>query len=198
MTSRIGGYIGGENWKHEHGTAQFGRNFSVKWLKICRDCQELEPSVGEELASLLYLEPDSELMLRKPNDEEEEEEDDSEEEEDGMANGPQGRGRGMMWPPQMPLGRGIKPMPGMGGFPLGVMTPADGFPYGPGGYNGMPDPFGMGPRLFGPYGPRFGGDFRGPVPGMMFPGRPPQQFSHGGYGMMGRGPVMGGMGNAAP
>lgn len=34
MTSRIGGYIGGENWKHEHGTAQFGRNFSVKWLKV--------------------------------------------------------------------------------------------------------------------------------------------------------------------
>lgn len=137
------------------------------------------------------------------NEEEEEEEDESEEEEDGMANGPQGRGRGrgMMWPPQMPLGRGIRPMPGMGGFPLGVMGPADAFPYGPGGgYNGMPDPFGMGPRPFGPYGPRFGGDFRGPVPGMMFPGRPPQQFPHGGYGMMGggtgRGPLMGGMGNA--
>ncbi|KAG2320613.1 hypothetical protein Bca4012_056352 [Brassica carinata] len=142
-------------------------------VNICRDCQELEPSVGEELASLLYLEPDSELMLRKPNDEEEEEEDDSEEEEDGMASGPQGRGRGMLWPPQMSLGCGIKPMPGMGGFPLGVMTPADGFPYEPGGYNG-------------------------PVPGMMFPGRPRQQFPHGGYGMMGRGPVMGGMGNAAP
>jgi cleavage and polyadenylation specificity factor subunit 4 len=85
MTSRIGGYIGGGNWKHEHGTAQYGRNFSVKWLKLCelsfhktrnlrnpynenlpvkisRDCQELEPSVGEQLASLLYLEPDSELM----------------------------------------------------------------------------------------------------------------------------------------
>ena len=136
------------------------------------------------------------------NEEEEEEEDESEEEEDGMANGPQGRGRGrgMMWPPQMPMGRGIRPMPGMGGFPLGVMNPADAFPYGPGGYNGMPDPFGMGPRPFGPYGPRFGGDFRGPVPGMMFPGRPPQQFPHGGYGMMGGsgrgGPLMGGMGNA--
>ncbi|CAG7901522.1 unnamed protein product [Brassica rapa] len=251
MTSRIGG----ENWKHEHGTAQFGRNFSVKWLKLCelsfhktrnlrnpynenlpvkvlyisRDCQELEPSVGEELASLLYLEPDSELMAIsiaaeakreeekakgvnpesraensnivpfEDNEEEEEEEDDSEEEEDGMANGPQGRGRGMMWPPQMPLGRGIRPMPGMGGFPLGVMAPADAFPYGPGGCNGMPDPFGMGgPRPFGPYEPRFGGDFRGPVPRMMFPGRPPQQFPHGGYRMMGRGPVMGGMGNAAP
>ncbi|CAH8359816.1 unnamed protein product [Eruca vesicaria subsp. sativa] len=35
MTSRIGGYIGRENWKHEHETAQFGRNFSVKWLKLC-------------------------------------------------------------------------------------------------------------------------------------------------------------------
>ncbi|XP_048606252.1 30-kDa cleavage and polyadenylation specificity factor 30 [Brassica napus] len=255
MTSRIGGYIGGGNWKNEHGTQQYGGNFSVKWLKLCelsfhktrnlrnpynenlpvkisRDCQELEPSVGEELASLLYLEPDSKLMAIsiaaeakreeekakgvnpesraenpdivpfEDNEEEEEEEDESEEEEDGMANGPQGRGRGrgMMWPPQMPMGRGIRPMPGMGGFPLGVMNPADAFPYGPGGYNGMPDPFGMGPRPFGPYGPRFGGDFRGPVPGMMFPGRPPQQFPHGGYGMMGGsgrgGPLMGGMGNA--
>ncbi|KAG2290993.1 hypothetical protein Bca52824_037662 [Brassica carinata] len=255
MTSRIGGYIGGGNWKNEHGTQQYGGNFSVKWLKLCelsfhktrnlrnpynenlpvkisRDCQELEPSVGEELASLLYLEPDSKLMAIsiaaeakreeekakgvnpesraenpdivpfEDNEEEEEEEDESEEEEDGMANGPQGRGRGrgMMWPPQMPMGRGIRPMPGMGGFPLGVMNPADTFPYGPGGYNGMPDPFGMGPRPFGPYGPRFGGDFRGPVPGMMFPGRPPQQFPHGGYGMMGGsgrgGPLMGGMGNA--
>ncbi|KFK44856.1 hypothetical protein AALP_AA1G311400 [Arabis alpina] len=255
MTSRIGGYIGGGNWKHEHGTAQYGRNFSVKWLKLCelsfhktrnlrnpynenlpvkisRDCQELEPSVGEELASLLYLEPDSELMAIsiaaeakreeekakgvtpegraenpdivpfEDNEEEEEEEDESEEEEDMMMGGPQGRGRGrgIMWPPQMPLGRGMRPMPGMGGYPLGVMGPGDAFPYGPGGYNGMPDPFAMGPRPFGPYGPRFGGDFRGPVPGMMFPGRPPQQFPpHGGYGMMGgpgRGPHMGGMGNA--
>lgn len=34
MTSRIGSYIGGGNWKHEHGTAQYGRNFSVKWLKV--------------------------------------------------------------------------------------------------------------------------------------------------------------------
>ena len=32
-------------------------------LQISRDCQELEPSVGEQLASLLYLEPDSELMV---------------------------------------------------------------------------------------------------------------------------------------
>lgn len=32
-------------------------------LQISRDCQELEPSVGEQLASLLYLEPDSDLMV---------------------------------------------------------------------------------------------------------------------------------------
>ena len=32
-------------------------------LQISRDCQELEPPVGEQLASLLYLEPDSELMV---------------------------------------------------------------------------------------------------------------------------------------
>lgn len=93
-------------------------------------------------------------------------------------------------------------MPGMGGFPLGVMG-ADAFPYGPvgpGGF-GMPDPFGVAPRPFGPYGPRFASDFRGPMPGMMFPGRPPQPFAPGGFGMMGgpgRGPLMGGMGPNAP
>lgn len=36
------------------------------YLQISRDCQELEPSIGEQLASLLYLEPDSELMVRFP------------------------------------------------------------------------------------------------------------------------------------
>ncbi|XP_050223914.1 30-kDa cleavage and polyadenylation specificity factor 30 [Mercurialis annua] len=85
MTSKIGANVGGGNWKYAHGTAHYGRNFSVKWLKLCelsfhktrhlrnpynenlpvkisRDCQELEPSVGAMLASLLYDEPDSELM----------------------------------------------------------------------------------------------------------------------------------------
>lgn len=35
MTSRIGGSVGGGNWKYAHGTAHYGRNFSVKWLKVC-------------------------------------------------------------------------------------------------------------------------------------------------------------------
>jgi cleavage and polyadenylation specificity factor subunit 4 len=34
MTSRIGGYIGGGNWKSAHGTAHYGRNFSIQWLKV--------------------------------------------------------------------------------------------------------------------------------------------------------------------
>jgi hypothetical protein len=33
-------------------------------MQISRDCQELEPFIGEQLASLLYLEPDSELTVR--------------------------------------------------------------------------------------------------------------------------------------
>jgi len=32
-------------------------------MQISRDCQELEPFIGEQLASLLYLEPDSELTV---------------------------------------------------------------------------------------------------------------------------------------
>ncbi|XP_057545041.1 30-kDa cleavage and polyadenylation specificity factor 30 isoform X1 [Amaranthus tricolor] len=262
MTSKIGETASGGNWKHAHGTAHYGRNFSVKWLKLCelsfnktrhlrnpynenlpvkisRDCQELEPSVGEQLASLLYLEPDGELMatltaaeskreeekakgLNVENeagnpdivpfeDNEEEEEEDSEEEEDdsvsqvpglpGLALQGRGRGRGMMWPPNFPMGRGIRPMPGLRGFPPGMMG-ADGFSYGPGpdGFP-MPDPFGMAPRPFVPYGPRFPNDFANPAPGMMFPGRPSQPggvLPGGGFGMMmgpGRGPfIPGGMG----
>lgn len=34
MKSKIGGSIAGGNWKYAHGTAHYGRNFSVKWLKV--------------------------------------------------------------------------------------------------------------------------------------------------------------------
>ncbi|KAH0696830.1 hypothetical protein KY290_015949 [Solanum tuberosum] len=250
MISRIGGAAKGGNWKHEHGTAHYGRNFSVKWLKLCelsfqktrhlrnpynenlpvkisRDCQELEISVGEQLASLLYVEPDSELMAVslaaeskreeerakgvnpdngnenpdivpfEDNEEEEEEESEEEEEDEGFGQtfGPaalgRGRGRGIVWPPLVPFGRGARPFPGMRGFPPGMMS--DGFSYGsmtPDGFP-MPDPYGMGGRPFGPFGPRFPGD-------MMFHSRPP---AAGGFGMMmgpGRPPFMGGMGPGAP
>eukprot|EP00249_Psilotum_nudum_P018908 c27014_g1_i1 orf=264-2606(+) len=86
MMSKIGVVGSGGGWKFAHGTAHYGRNFHLKWLKLCelsfyktrhlrnpynenlpvkisRDCQELEPTVGEELASLLYMEPDSDLMV---------------------------------------------------------------------------------------------------------------------------------------
>lgn len=104
-------------------------------------------------------------------------------------NAPQGRGRGrgLLWPPHMPLARGGRP--GMRGFPP-VMMGADGFT--------MPDIFGAGPRGFPPYNPRFSAGFTGPPPGMMFHGRP--QFPGGGFGMMmgpGRPPFMGGMGVAS-
>ncbi|XP_010241185.1 PREDICTED: 30-kDa cleavage and polyadenylation specificity factor 30 [Nelumbo nucifera] len=278
MTSKIGGSVGGGNWKYAHGTAHYGRNFSVKWLKLCelsfhktrhlrnpynenlpvkisRDCQELEPSIGEQLASLLYLEPDSELMAIsvaaeskreeekakgvnpdegadnhdivpfEDNEDEEEEESEEEDESFGQAiNAAQGRGRGrgVMWPPHMPLARGGRPIPGIRGFPP-VMMGADGFSYGavtPDGFS-MPDLFGIAPRAFAPYGPRFSGDFTGlgqsaamgfnpidgtgPTPGMVFHGRPSQPgavFPPSGLGMMmgpGRAPFMGGMGiGAAP
>ncbi|KAJ4837846.1 30-kDa cleavage and polyadenylation specificity factor 30 [Turnera subulata] len=260
MTCKIGASVGGGNWKYAHGTAHYGRNFSVKWLKLCelsfhktrhlrnpynenlpvkisRDCQELEPSVGEQLASLLYLEPDSELMAVsvaaeakreeekakgvnpdsggenpdivpfEDNEEEEEEESEDEEESFGQAVGGvqgRGRGRGVMWPPHMPMARGARPMPGMRGFPP-MMMGAEGFSYGPAisdGF-GIPDIFNVGPRGFPPYGPRFAGDFAGAASGMMFPGRPSQPgavFPGGGFGMMmgpGRGPFMGGMGPTA-
>ncbi|KAM0907962.1 hypothetical protein ACQ4PT_015769 [Festuca glaucescens] len=251
MTSRIGGYIGGGNWKSANGTAHYGRNFSLQWLKLCelsfqkthhlrnpyndnlpvkisRDCQELEPFIGEQLASLLYLEPDSELtamlvaaeakreeekakgvsaddandnqdiVLYDENEEDEEEESEEEEENNGQESQGRGRGRGMMWPPQMPMPRG--PMMGGRGFPPNMMGDSFGF----GGGFGMPDPFGM-PRGFPPFGgPRFPGDFpRGPMPGMVFPGRPPQPgglFPMGLEMMMGpgRGPLMGGMGMGGP
>ncbi|KAL6538721.1 30-kDa cleavage and polyadenylation specificity factor 30 [Orobanche gracilis] len=258
MTSRIGGFVGGGNWKHAHGTAHYGRNFAVKWLKLCelsfdktrhlrnpynenlpvkisRDCQELEHSIGEQLASLLYLEPDSDLMaisiaaeLKReeekakgvnldngtenpdivPFEDNEEEEDDDEEEseeEDESQGHPfgsqgRGRGRGMMWPPHMPFARGPRPFHGVRGFPPNMMG-GDGFSYGPMNPEGfpMPDPFGMTPRGFGPYGPRFPGDFMVPASGMMFPGRPANPF-----GMMmgpglgpGRPHFMGGVGVGA-
>ncbi|XP_038988578.1 zinc finger CCCH domain-containing protein 45-like isoform X2 [Phoenix dactylifera] len=227
MTSKIGGYVGGGNWKYAHGTAHYGRNFSVKWLKLCelsfnkthhlrnpyndnlpvkisRDCQELEPFIGEQLASLLYLEPDSELMamliaaeskceeekakgvstdeaadnpdivLFEDNEEEEDEESEEEDESSGQSAQGRGRGRGMMWQPHMPPVRGGRPMLGVRGFPP-VMMGADGFGYGDG--FATPDFFGVPPRVFGPYGgPRFSGDFSGTgsMSGLVFPGRPPQ------------------------
>ncbi|KAM1153906.1 hypothetical protein ACFX2I_036279 [Malus domestica] len=148
-------------------------------LQISRDCQELEQSVGEQLASLLYLEPDSELMAisiaaeskreeekakgvnpenggENPDivpfeDNEEEEEEESEDEEDsfGQVPGAGNDGRGR--------GRGgvmwppHMPLP-RGGRPMPGMQ---GFPPGMMGPDAMPygpDGFVM-PNPFG-MGPR--------------------------------------------
>lgn len=213
MTSKIGGYVGGGNWKYAHGTAHYGRNFSVKWLKLCelsfhktrhlrnpynenlpvkisRDCQELESSVGEQLASLLYLEPDSELMAisvaaeskreeekakgvnpengdENPDivpfeDNEEEEEEESEDEEESFAQvpGSGAQGRGR--------GRGMMWPPhmplGRGARPVPGMR---GFPPVMMGADGFsygavtPDGFAM-PDLFAPRGfPPYGPRFSG-------------------------------------
>ncbi|GJR88692.1 30-kDa cleavage and polyadenylation specificity factor 30 [Tanacetum coccineum] len=35
MASKTGGFVGGGNWKYEHGTTHYGRNFGVRWLKLC-------------------------------------------------------------------------------------------------------------------------------------------------------------------
>lgn len=34
MMSKIGGIVGGGGWKYAHGTAHYGRNFRLKWLKV--------------------------------------------------------------------------------------------------------------------------------------------------------------------
>lgn len=47
MTSRIGGSVPGGNWKYAHGTAHYGRNFSVKWLKVQK--------LFHQLPQLIYL-----------------------------------------------------------------------------------------------------------------------------------------------
>lgn len=129
------------------------------------------------------------------NEEEEDEEEESEDEDENFDQGfgpaalGRGRGRGIAWPPIMPFGHGPRPPPGMRGFPPGMM--GDGFSYGAMTPEGFPmtDHFGMGPRPFPPYGPRFSSD-------LMFHGRPPA----GGFGMMigpGRPPFVGGMGPGA-
>lgn len=50
MTSRIGGSnLGGSNpggnWKHAHGTGHYGRNFSIKWLKVHLLCFPFQNSI---------------------------------------------------------------------------------------------------------------------------------------------------------
>jgi cleavage and polyadenylation specificity factor subunit 4 len=46
--------------KTRHLRNPYNENLPVK---VARDCQELEPSVGEQLVALMYSEQDSELMV---------------------------------------------------------------------------------------------------------------------------------------
>lgn len=52
MMSKIGGFVGGGGWKYAHGTAHYGRNFSLKWLKVMPTAQQkgciLDLIVGSE------------------------------------------------------------------------------------------------------------------------------------------------------
>ncbi|CAM6088244.1 unnamed protein product [Calypogeia fissa] len=232
MMSKIGGIVGGGGWKYAHGTAHYGRNFRLKWLKMCeltfnktrhlrnpynenlpvkisRDCQELEPSVGDQLAQLLYMEPDSELMtLAKEGEakreeekvrggsgqdvddadmipfednEDDQEEDDSDEDEG--SNQTMGPG---------PAGRGMGPMGGRGQMwgPFGMGRGGRGMG-GPGG-RGM----GFHPDMGeGPWNGNFDrfamgpGEGFGMGPGDMFhpggPGRGFPPFGHPGPGFSG-------------
>ncbi|GAB4840665.1 hypothetical protein Ancab_021432 [Ancistrocladus abbreviatus] len=135
------------------------------------------------------------------------EDNDKEEESFGQVSGlvaqGRGRGRGVMWPPNMAMGCGDRPLPRMLDFSPSMMG-VDGFTYGA-GPNGfpIPDPFSIGPRPFVPYGPRFSDDFGAQAPSMKFHDRPSQLKAvlHGsGFGMImgvGRSPFMGGMGMGA-
>ncbi|MQM03348.1 hypothetical protein Taro_036128, partial [Colocasia esculenta] len=65
MMSRIGGFVGGGNWKHAHGTAHYGRNFSVKWLKILYIHYPIFAGLDDEvldIRSLLDKEEGKELL----------------------------------------------------------------------------------------------------------------------------------------
>ncbi|CAL5402895.1 unnamed protein product [Camellia sinensis] len=59
MTSKIGGSVGGGNWKYAHGSAHYGRNFSVKWLKEKSNLFTKTKKIDEQ-AELL---PDGTLLV---------------------------------------------------------------------------------------------------------------------------------------
>lgn len=146
----------------------------------------------EEKAKGVEMDDSAENPDIVPFEDNEEEEEDSEEEEEavGQAALGRGRGRGLMWPPHMPMVHGGRPMLGMRGFPP-MMMGTDGFGYGAVAADGFGTPDLFGPRFFQPFpGPRFSGNFSGMAqPGAgVFPG--------GRLGMMmggSRPPFMGGM-----
>ncbi|XP_044496565.1 30-kDa cleavage and polyadenylation specificity factor 30 isoform X2 [Mangifera indica] len=65
MTSKIGGSVGGGNWKYAHGTAHYGRNFSVKWLKLCElsfhKTRHLRNPYNENLPVKVYIKRSKQL-----------------------------------------------------------------------------------------------------------------------------------------
>ncbi|XP_057819474.1 30-kDa cleavage and polyadenylation specificity factor 30 isoform X2 [Cryptomeria japonica] len=163
MTSKIGGFVGGGGWKHAHGAAHYGRNFSLKWLKLCElsfhKTRHLRNPYNENLpvkaiacaveskreeekaqgVNAIPRNEDPNIVPFEDNDDDQDDDESDEEESSSHSLGAsqgRGRGRGMMWPPHGPMaraGRGLVGSNPMGFYPVMI---GDGYGF---------DRFGMGP-----------------------------------------------------
>eukprot|EP00898_Chlorokybus_atmophyticus_P004558 jgi/Chlat1/5102/Chrsp33S05101 len=191
-------------WKFANGSGSYGRNFSVRWLKLCelpfqdtrhlrnafnedqqikvgRDTQEMEPEAARELTALLFGQPDSPLMdIARQSEDQRKLNLRARAKLEGMS-GRGGRMRNER--PLLPHHWGPGPMMDPGFGPHGPVGPGPFMDWGPMG----PEPGfmpGFGPGM-GPMGP-----------GMSPMGRPMRPFApsafmggpqQGPFGMMGGG-----------